>query len=61
VVDADDVDAVQQRLEPANPPGVVVGPHRVPVVQRVAPPLALALAVGVRRHPGDGGRFVGLV
>ena len=52
VVDPEDVDEVEHAAHPLDPPAVVVGGHRLPVVERVAPQLA-EVVEGVRRGARD--------
>ncbi len=53
VVDAGEVEELEDALEACRPPRVALPPQRRPVIERVAPELAL-VGERVRRHAGHG-------
>ncbi len=56
VIDPHQIEPAQLRPQPVEPPAEAVSLHRVPVVQRIAPQLAVGVEV-VGRHAGDGQRL----
>src|SRR5206468_8852725 len=57
VIEADGVDVSQQGAQAVDAPAVATRGQRVPVVDRIAPPLSLRAEV-VWRHSGDDARPV---
>ena len=57
MVNADHVIEFLGPIDAANPPAVAIGGHSVPVIQRVAPELAV-LGKGIGRHAGDLGGHI---
>src|SRR5262249_46357794 len=55
MIEADHVDLSEQRPCPVDPPAIAACPKRVPVVDGIAPTLAVRAEV-VGRHAGDGAR-----